>query len=94
MNIGTIIGGVYKDYYRDPLPHSPLSTSRLWDICGPFLAHLWGFEAALLSSPAEVSTGKCHPSASYTPPYKLQPYLTAADRLTQSLDGSLSVLTV
>ena len=30
--IGTIMGlymGIFRDYYRDPLPHSPLSTSQL-----------------------------------------------------------------
>ena len=32
MNIGTIMGlymkSIYRDYSRDPLPHSPLSTSK------------------------------------------------------------------
>ena len=32
MNIGTMLGffwgGLYRDYPRDPLPHSPLSTSN------------------------------------------------------------------
>ena len=34
MNYGDYYWGLYRDYYRDPFPHSLLSTRELWWIEG------------------------------------------------------------
>ena len=40
MNIGTLIKGLYRDYYRVSLFHSPLSTSKIISPYAPCIVKL------------------------------------------------------